>query len=121
MLFQLSDGKTLVELFHNRHHGPREYNADEFQDDRQMADRSEIWAAFSTDEGRTWSEPRFVFANALEWHPMMSGWRNHQCSYVDMFVDDGMVHLFVPHRWQRALHLWIKESDFRALPDKAEL
>jgi hypothetical protein len=118
MLFHLSDGKTLAAFHHNRNHAARDYGKDEFQDDGQMRDRSEIWVSLSTDQGRTWGEPRFVLANALANHPMMSGYRNYQCSYLDAFVDDGVMHLFMPHRWQRALHLTIKESDLRTLPTK---
>lgn len=37
-------------------------------------------------------------------------------SYMDMFVDDGVLNLFVPHRWQRALHLQIHEDTLSTLP-----
>ena len=85
-----------------------------------MQDRSEIWVAISGDAGRSWSEPRFVFANALapEYElPFM----NYQCSYVDAFVDLGVVHIFVPHRWHRVLHLWVEERALYALPADADL
>ena len=68
----------------------------------------ECWA--STDEGHTWDEPRFVFANALH-ETLESAFRNHQCSYMDMFADGNDIHLFVPRRWRQILHLRFKESD----------
>ena len=55
MLFHHPDGKTLVAFHHNRHSG----------DHFKSSDRSEIWVSLSMDGGRTWSKPRFVFANAL--------------------------------------------------------
>ena len=85
-----------------------------------MLDRSEIWVSLSTDEGRTWSEPRFVFANALA-PAFENPWRNYNCSYVDMFPDEGTLNLFVPHRWERALHLQMKEGDLGNLPTKSEV
>jgi hypothetical protein len=78
-------------------------------------DRSEIWVSLSEDGGRTWSKPRFVFANALA-PSLENSWRNYQCSYMDVFADDGTLNLFVPHRWQRALHLQVREQDLLALP-----
>lgn len=61
MLFHLSDGKTLAAFHHNRHHDTNYVNLGE---NPGMQDRSEIWVSLSTDGGRRWSEPRFVFANA---------------------------------------------------------
>lgn len=118
MLFKLSNG-NLVAFHHNRHHD-LDYTGLHGDKEASMADRSEIWVAISADGGRTWSEPRFVFANALapEYdQPFM----NHQCSYIDAFVDDGVANLFVPHRWHQALHLRIEEVALRELPTFAEL
>ena len=108
MLFALSDGKTLAAFHHNR------YTPEVF------LDRSEIWVALSDDGGRSWGEPRFVFANALE--PTFDReFRNAQCSYVDMFIDDGEIHLFVPHRWERVVHLRFPEGHLATLPTREEL
>ncbi len=118
MLFPLSDGKTLVAFHHNK--VPRR-GADELDDKSEnMKVRSELWAATSTDEGRTWSEPRFVLANAAQPDLKVGAW-NYQCSYLDGFTDDGVLHLFLPHRWQQVLHLTIKESDLGSLPTAAEV
>ena len=64
MIFHLSDGQTLAAFHHNRYAGVlREAN--------QLVgnvgqDRSEIWVSKSRDGGRTWSEPRFVFASCAD-------------------------------------------------------
>ena len=109
MLFHLSDGKTLIAFHHNRH-SDREYTGLSGAKSEGMKDRSEIWFATSVDGGRTWSDPRFLLANALA-EAFASPFRNYQCSYMDCILDNGTVHLFVPHRWQRVLHLTINESD----------
>ncbi|RLI33624.1 hypothetical protein DRO66_09930 [Candidatus Bathyarchaeota archaeon] len=110
MLFQHPDGKTLVAFHHNRHSGSH----------FKQTDRSEIWVSLSVDQGTTWSEPRFVFANALA-ATSRSPWHDHQCSYIDAFSDGPDMHIFVPHRWRRALHLHIKANEMEKLPTKAEL
>ena len=110
MMCHLSDGKTLLALHHNRHSGGQ----------FAMKDRSEIWASVSADDGRTWSEPRFVFANALD-ETLGSAFRDHQCSYIDIFADGEDLHLFVPHRWRQVLHLQFKESDVGNFPTREEL
>jgi len=113
MLFHLTDGKTLAAFHHNRHHDT-DYTGLNGRKQGLMADRSEIWVATSTDEGVTWSEPRFVFANALA--PSFSNpWRDHNCSYLDAFADDGVLHMFLPHRWHQALHLRLAEADLARL------
>ena len=112
MLFHLSDGKTLIAFHHNRHH---DLNYVGLGDNPGMQDRSEIWASLSSDGGRTWSEPRFVFANAAA-PDLENGWYNWQCSYLDAFALDGELHLFLPHRWQRCLHLRLPESVLTRLP-----
>ena len=110
MLFHHPDGKTLIAFHHNRHSGGH-FN---------QSDRSEIWVSLSADQGRTWSEPRFVFANALA-PGKQSGFYNHQCSYMDMFADGEDLHLFIPHRWKRAMHLRLKASGLEKLPARAQL
>lgn len=118
MLFPLSDGKTLAAFHHNRH-AQSQYSGLSAKMEG-MKDRSELWVSLSRDGGETWSEPRFVLANALaETEP--DGWLNHQCSYLDAFADGGTLHLFLPHRWKRALHLTLAEADLEKLPVKAEL
>lgn len=118
MLFHLSDGKTLVALHHNRH-AQTTYTGLTAKMEG-MKDRSEIWASTSTDDGHTWSQPRFLLANAAV-ADQPNAWFNYQCSYIDAFVDRGVLHLFMPHRWQRALHLSVPESVLGSLPTREQL
>ena len=118
MLFPLSDGKTLAAFHHNK---VPSTNPGDLHDKAEMKKvRSEVWVACSTDEGHSWSEPRFVMANAVQPLHKIGGF-NYQCSYIDSFVEDGVMHLFMPHRWQQVLHLAIKESARASLPTEMEL
>lgn len=119
MLCHLADGKTLLVLHHNRFHDVN-YTGLSGTKREVMEDRSEIWASTSTDEGVTWSEPRFVFANALA-ETLNSPFRNYQCSYIDVWADGDDLHLFVPHRWRQVLHLTLKAGALSRLPSKADL
>jgi hypothetical protein len=118
MLFPLSDGKTLVAFHHNRvpPTNPRDLN----DHAETMKVRSELWVSTSTDEGHTWSEPRFLLANVVQPVHAVGGF-NFQCSYLDMFEQDGTLHLFLPHRWQQVVYLTIKESDLATLPTAEQL
>ena len=113
MLFKLTDGKTLAAFHHNRHHDTK-YSGLDSKKPEMMKDRSEIWVSLSKDGGDFWSEPRFLFANALTEY-FDTPFRNYQCSYLDGFSDDGMMNLFVPHRWRRVLHLQIADIDLSDL------
>ena len=119
MVFHLSDGETLIAFHHNRHHD-LDYSGLRGTKPESMKDRSEVWFSLSTNGGRVWSGPRFVFANALT-ETLDSPFRNHQCSYMDVFTDDGVLNLFVPHRWQRVLHLRVQESDLASMPSAEDL
>lgn len=140
MVFHLSDGNTLIALHHNRfvprtifeaEHKWRSYPSYVAWEAKQKhsvktwslhdwVSRGEVWFSTSTDEGETWSEPRFLFANALdETEENTNG--SYQCSYVDLLVDDGNIHMFVPHRWRQVIHLHMKESDLANCPTRAEL
>jgi len=118
MLTHLSDGATLLALHHNRY-SDRNYVGLSGRPE-VMKDRSEIWAALSHDGGRTWSEPRFLFANALA-ETLESAFRNYQCSYIDVFPVGDVLHLFVPHRWRQVLHLTLPEAALSRLPTRQEL
>ena len=120
MLCHLSDGKTIVALHHNRHNVPFDLYKGLGRNPEAFQDRSEIWVSVSTDDGLTWSEPRFVFANALA-ETLASDFRNYQCSYIDIFADGDMLHLFVPHRWRQILHLQFKGGDITAFPTRAQI
>ena len=120
MLFLLSDGSTLAAFHHNRSSVTFDTYRGLGSNPEAFMDRSEIWVSFSQDGGHTWSAPRFVFANALA-PALENPFRNYQCSYMDAFVDGGLLNLFVPHRWQRALHLQIRERDLQSLPTLATI
>ena len=40
---------------------------------------------------------------------------------ADMIADREDLHLFVPHRWQRVLHLHLQASDLSRLTTQADL
>jgi hypothetical protein len=119
MITHLSDGKTLVCLHHNRFHDFN-YSGLNMDKDEIMRDRSEIWASISKDCGHTWSEPGFLYCNAVKPDKSVPFF-NHQCYYNDLFVDEGILRIVVPHRWEEALYLEIKEDDLFKLPKKADL
>ena len=119
MVFHLSDGKTLVVFHHNRC-SDRTYTGLDGSKEELMKDRSEVWVSLSKDEGETWSEPRFLFANAL-YPNMPNPWYSYQCSYLDMFLDGDMINMFVPHRWQRVCHLQFSEQELFNLPGVKDL
>ena len=119
MVFHLSDEKTLLTFFHNRHTSTQHTGLSGDMDG--MQDRSEIWISLSKDGGRQWCEPRFLFANAVAPDPANSGWFNHQVSYLDAVIDRGTIHIFCPHLWKRALHLAIGEDELARLPTAQEL
>jgi len=120
MITHLSDGKTLVCFHHNRFHD-FDYDGLSVEKHAIMEDRSEIWAAFSEDCGETWSEPVFVYCNAVKHDDSKPPYYNNQCSYNDLFMDGDTLNIFVPHLWRQAVHLQIKEADLFRLPKKSEL
>lgn len=117
MLFHLADGHTLVAFHHNRH-SESTYSGLSAKMEG-MKDRSELWVSTSADEGRTWSKPRFLLANAMPPN-LKSLWQSYQCSYADLIVDGENLHLFIPHRWQRVLHVTLKAADLGKLPEKGD-
>ncbi len=119
MVFHLSDQKSLITFFHNRHIKSQYTGLSNAMDG--MMDRPEIWISLSKDRGRSWSVPQFLFANATKPDPKKNGWFNHQVSYLDAVIDRGTIHIFCPHLWNRALYLHIEEKDLAILPTAQEL
>jgi hypothetical protein len=112
MLFHLSDGKTLATFHHNRHTGTH-FSA---------RDREELWVSLSDDGGRTWSEPRFVLANAARKAPHRpENALAYSVSYVDAFPDAGRLHVFVSHQFRQLLHVHYAEELLRRLPTRGRL
>lgn len=119
MVFMLSDGKTLACFHHNRFHN-HHYGGFDVSQEITSGDRNEIWVSFSQDGGVTWTEPRFLFANAAR-PAFGSAFQKFQCSYLDMIEDGGTLHLFVPHLWHEILHLEISEADLKTAPTREQL
>jgi hypothetical protein len=114
MLFHLADGQTLVAFHHNRC-TPGHFN---------HADRAELWVSLSHDQGRTWTEPRFVVANTAQ--PAGKGGQSghmYDCnlSYADLLVDGSQLHLFIPHQFRQILQFSFTEDDLSRFPRKTDL
>ena len=110
MIFPLADGKTLVAFTHNKpaasHH--QDYHV-----------RSELWVCTSADGGRTWTDPRFLLANAAQ--PDRKGVGAVEVSYADLLVDGEDLHLIFDHRKRQVTHVHLKASDLDAFPTVDEL
>jgi predicted neuraminidase len=114
MIFPFAGGKRLIAFIHNRYtvEHPHHYHPD----------RVALWFAVSDDAGRSWSEPRFIIAQAKVPHnndPVASC--DPDVSYVDLLVDGTALHLFVGDGQRRALHLRFSENDLGRFPTKEEL
>ncbi|OAM87732.1 exo-alpha-sialidase [Termitidicoccus mucosus] len=138
MLFRLSDGR-LIALHHNR--AVRRTVAEPVHSEwltmpaptgaeiaerrahplslNDWASRAEIWFSLSSDNGATWGESRLLLANALD-ETLKPANPNYQCSYADVVAADGVLHVFVPHRWQKVVHLKIDESRLGKFKTRAE-
>ena len=119
MLFELSDGATLVALHHNRFHD-LDYQGLITTKQEVTRDRGEVWVSTSTDGGLHWSTPRFLLTTAALAN-RDSPFDNYQCSYIDAFADAGTLHMFLAHRWEQVLYLRIAEGALGALPTAADL
>ena len=119
MVFHLSDGKTLISFHHNRHINTQYVGLRGGSDG--MLDRAEIWISLSGDGGRSWSEPQFLFTNATRPIPTKIAWFNNNSSYLDAVIDNGTIHMFFPHLWNRALYMRMEEKDLARLPNVKKL
>jgi len=81
----------------------------------QVAARNEIWYSISKDEGRSWSEPRFVFAG------ISSNGFYHSNSYIDMFADGSHINIFLGQDGKQLLYLQFEESNLKGFLTKSEL
>jgi len=111
MVFLPAGGKRLIAFIHNRYTAehPHHYHPD----------RGTLWFAVSDDAGRTWSEPRFLIAQAKHTDKPTSC--DPDVSYVDLLVDGTALHLFVGDGQRGALHLAFSEQDLEAFPDQESL
>lgn len=115
MVFTLADGKTLAAFHHNN------YPGGDFNADQNHAARAELWVSLSTDEGQTWSEPRFVVATAAQ--PFQIYYKRfiRGVSYADLLVDGDDLHLFVDFEFRQVLHLRLRSEHLQTLPSREEL
>ena len=110
MVFPFAGGKRVIAFIHNR------YTAKD--PEHNHLDRGALWFAISDNAGRSWSEPRFLIAQAKlpeRAHPTSC---DHDVCYVDLLVDGTDLHLFVADGQRRALHLAFSEQDLAAFPDR---
>ena len=111
MVFHLSDGKTLIAFHHNRDRGGLFVHED----------RSELWASLSEDNGYTWSEPRFLLANAAQPSTHWGG-RGMVCvSYCDAIVDGDDIHLFTDHLFRQIVQVSFQAGDLTRFPARSNL
>lgn len=84
--------------------------------------RTELWVSLSRDEGHTWSEPRFVLANACE-PAILNGWGGFtpMVSYADLVVDGEWLHLFIDHQMRQVLQARFSRQDLMNLPTARDL
>ena len=113
MVFPLTDRKTLVAFHHNRYTGGETHHP-------SGGDRSELWASLSHDGGMTWSEPRFVLANAAA-PGHFGAFADSSVSYVDAIAESGTLHVFISHQFRQVLHVHFPEASLRAFPARKEL
>ena len=114
MVFWLGDGSTMVALIHNQGDG----------DWRGQADRRELWAAQSTDAGRSWSEPRLLMVDSTVPRAAPSTRdtaRRVELSYADLVVDGDRLHLFLDHQKRQIFHVVLTTADLTAGATEEEL
>lgn len=107
MIFHLGDNHTLIAFIHNSYDPGRPHF--------DKSARNELWCSVSRDEGRTWSEPRFVSAGATQ------GGHIHSCSYVDMLADGSRINIFLGQDGRQLLYLYFDESNLPRFLTKADL
>lgn len=111
MIALLSDKKTIIALIHNRNSGGA-FNKE---------DRSELWISLSKDQGKSWTEPRFLASTSTATTRPIFGSIQYCMTYCDILADHGIVNIFIPHLWRQVLQIRIPERDLLKLPTKADL
>lgn len=111
MVFRFDAGKRLIAFVHNRY--------DEKHPNHYHPDRVELWFATSADDGRSWSEPRFMIAQAKHTdHPLSC---DPDVSYVDLLVDEASLHLFVADGQRQAVQVTFSADRLDEFPTKSDL
>ena len=109
MVFLLADQQTLAAFHHNRYNPEKPFD---------QGVRNELWVSLSSDQGRTWSESRFVAANIAEKGDL---WNSPSISYDDLLVDGQQLHLIMDYQYRQVLHLTFTENDLTQFPTQEEL
>lgn len=111
MLFHL-DERTLIAFHHNR----------QVKGAFAHESRAELWLSLSTDGARTWTEPRFVMANACE-AALLNGWGGFtpMVSYADLVTDGEWLHLFVDHQMRQVIQARFRRQDIESLPTREDI
>jgi hypothetical protein len=112
MVFKLSDGKTLIAFHHNRY--------DPGNPNHWHPDRGELWFSSSDDQGKSWSEPRFIVAQTEKVNAGPTSVK-HDVSYVDLLVDGGELNLFVGHGQCHTVLIKFHEKDLEKFYTMTEI
>lgn len=75
----------------------------------------------SSDGGESWHGPRVAFDIDYHQHGFVAFIpRGGNRLYMDLFIDRGTIHLFIPHRWQQVTCLPFPEDLLPQLPTAAD-
>ena len=119
MVFKLPDGKLLSLTHNNRGAGKG----------AQGQARISLWGLVSEDKGQTWSEPRFILANAaldlnsesvipddLEAKKLVGG-----VTYADLVVDGETLHIFLDRSKRQILQFSFTLDDLAKMSLESDL
>jgi len=104
MMWRLPDGR-LFSLIHNRYDPDRPKHAHN--------QRTELWFAISSDNAYTWSEPRFLLANAAEAGGCLD---TPMVSYCGLIASRENLHVFVDWQNRQVLHATVQLDDLDIFP-----
>ena len=98
-----------------------------------LQENAPIGYRWSDDDGHAWSDARLIEPDNDPGFTGMSvmrmcetaagswliGAHEADWSHVDLFIDRGTIHMFIPHRWQQVAYLRFPESLLADLPTAA--
>ena len=111
MVFPLTQEDGLIAFIHNRYTAEHPYH--------YHPDRNALWLATSHDAGQTWSEPRFILAQAKHTDNPLS--LDPDVSYVDLLVDGPELHLFVSDGQHQVLYVRFRKDQLSQFPVAADI
>lgn len=112
MIFKLEGDKNLIAFIHNRPASHIHRNSD-------FNDRRELWVSRSEDGGLSWSEPRFVIADATQ--KIEGGFNWVEVSYGHLIVDGGQLNFVFNHKKKFILNIRFNKNDIPGFPTLTEL